>query len=51
MPDPGDVLAKRKRRQQTGGATATASSSATDRLAPVPGTIGREYQRQTLGAN
>lgn len=49
MPDPNDELAKRKRRRETGGTTT--SSSATDRLAPVPGTIGREYQRQTLGAN
>lgn len=49
MPDPGDALARRKRRQQTIGASE--SSSAADRLAPVPGTIAREYQRQTLGAN
>lgn len=51
MPDPGDELAKRKRRTQTGGVTTQTSSSASDKLAPVPGTIGREYTRSTLGAN
>jgi hypothetical protein len=50
MPDPEDPLAKRKRRQQTGQGVTT-TSSATDKLAPVPGTIGREYTRATLGAN
>lgn len=50
MPDPEDPLAKRKRRQ-AGGSIATTSSSASDRLAPVPGTIGREFSRGTLGAN
>ncbi|SCW39138.1 hypothetical protein SAMN02927900_01300 [Rhizobium mongolense subsp. loessense] len=50
MPDPEDPLAKRQRKRQ-GGALATTSSSATDRLAPVPGTIGQEFTRSTLGAN
>ncbi|MDW9528078.1 hypothetical protein RWE87_04950 [Sinorhizobium meliloti] len=50
MPDPEDELAKRAKRRQTGGLQTT-SSSAQNRLAPVPGTIGREYSRSTLGAN
>lgn len=49
MPDPEDPMAKRKRRQQS-GALSTKGSSTTDRLAPVPGTIGREFSRSTLGA-
>lgn len=49
MPDPDDPLAKRQRRKQT-GTLSTASSSTTDRLAPVPGTLGREFSRSTLGA-
>lgn len=49
MPDPNDALAKRARRRT--GVVDTTSSSATDRLATVPGTIGREYTRSTLGAN
>lgn len=51
MPDPNDELAKRKRRSQTGQGVSSTSSSAADRLAPVPGTLGREYTRSTLGAN
>ena len=50
MPDPDDPLAKRQRRKQT-GTLSTASSSTTDRLAPVPGTLGREFSRSTLGAS
>lgn len=50
MPDPEDELAKRAKRRQMGGVQTT-SSSAQNRLAPVPGTIGREYSRSTLGAN
>jgi hypothetical protein len=50
MPDPQDTLAKRQRRRQT-GVVSTESSSTTDRLAPVPGTIGREFSRSTLGAS
>ncbi|WP_017275764.1 hypothetical protein U8C32_02495 [Sinorhizobium medicae] len=50
MPDPEDPLAKRQRRKQT-RTLSTTSSSAADRLAPVPGTIGREFTRSTLGAN
>lgn len=49
MPDAEDELAKRARRR-TGVTTAAQSSSAQTRLAPVPGTIGREFSRQTLGA-
>ena len=50
MPDPDDELAKRSKRRQT-GTLQTTSSSAQNKLAPVPGTIGREYSRSTLGAN
>lgn len=50
MPDDQDLLAKRNRRKTTGALPAT-SSAAADKLAPVPGTIGREYTRSTLGAN
>lgn len=49
MPDPNDELAKRARRRT--GTVDTTSSAAADKLAPVPGTIGREYSRSTLGAN
>lgn len=49
MPDAEDELAKRARRR-TGVTTAAESSSAQTRLAPVPGTIGREFSRSTLGA-
>jgi hypothetical protein len=49
MPDANDPLAKRKRRQIS-GQIQTGSSQAADRLAPVPGTIGREFSRSTLGA-
>ena len=50
MPDPEDPLAKRARRRQAGN-LATESSSAANKIAPVPGTIGREFSRSTLGAN
>lgn len=50
MPDPEDELAKRTKRRQT-GVLQQGSSQAANRLAPVPGTIGREYSRSTLGAN
>lgn len=49
MPDADDELAKRARRRQV-ATTAGESSSAQTRLAPVPGTIGREFSRTTLGA-
>jgi len=49
MPDEQDEMARRARRRQV-STTAAESSSAQTRLAPVPGTIGREYSRQTLGA-
>lgn len=49
MPDAEDPLAKRQRRRRT-GTLAQPSSSTTDRLAPVPGTLGREFSRSTLGA-
>ena len=51
MPDPEDPMAKRQRRKTGGISPATASSAATDRLASVPGTIGREFSRGTLGAS
>lgn len=50
MPDANDPLAARRRRQQAGGITAAGNSSTADRLAPVPGTIGREFSRSTLGS-
>jgi hypothetical protein len=50
MPDANDPIAQRKRRQ-AGGLVAQPTSSTTDRLAPVPGTLGREFTRSTLGAN
>lgn len=50
MPDADDPLAKRARRR-TAGALQTESSSAANKIAPVPGTIGREFSRSTLGAN
>lgn len=49
MPDPNDALSKRARRRT--GTVDTTSSAASDRLAPVPGTIGREFTRSTLGAS
>lgn len=51
MPDPEDPLAKRQRRRTHSLAPAGSGSAATDRLAPVPGTIGREFSRGTLGAS
>lgn len=51
MPDPEDPLAKRQRGRSRSLAPASRSSAATDRLAPVPGTIGREFSRGTLGAS
>jgi hypothetical protein len=50
MPDDGDELARRRRRQRESGLT-RGSSAASDKLAPVPGTIGREFSRSTLGAS
>ncbi|MEM1218238.1 MAG: hypothetical protein AAGH79_04980, partial [Bacteroidota bacterium] len=50
MPDEGDALAMRRRRQRQSRLD-KGSSAAADRLAPVPGTIGREFTRQTLGAS
>lgn len=48
MPDPQDPLAKRTRRRQGG---TLANSATTDKLATVPGTLGREFSRSTLGAS
>lgn len=46
MPDPyNESGAKRKESRRL----ASASSTAQNKLAPVPGTIGREYSRSTLG--
>lgn len=50
MPDPDDPMAKRERRKRS-GTLASPSSSTTDRLAPVPGTLGREFSRSTLGSS
>ena len=50
MPDDQDELARRARRRQA-GAIKGGSSSAANSIAPVPGTIGREFSRSTLGAN
>ena len=49
MPDPNDPLSMRERRRRR-GALMTESSATADNLAPVPGTIGREFTRSTLGA-
>lgn len=49
MPDPDDQLAIRARRTRA-KTTVAESSSGQTRLAPVPGTIGREFSRSTLGA-
>ncbi len=50
MPDPDDPLARRQRRRQ-GGTLASTSSATSDRLSTVPGTLGREFSRSTLGAS
>lgn len=50
MPDANDPLAARRRRQQGGTLSPANNSSTADRLAPVPGTIGREFSRSTLGS-
>lgn len=50
MPDEQDEAAKRARRK-TAGTLRQSSGVASTRLAPVPGTIGREYSRGTLGAS
>lgn len=49
MPDDQDELAQRARRTRA-KTTVAESSSGQTRLAPVPGTIGREFSRSTLGA-
>ncbi|AXV15113.1 hypothetical protein CYG48_04995 [Neorhizobium sp. SOG26] len=49
MPDDQDEITKRARRKQM-TTTRAESSSAQTRLAPVPGTIGKEFTRSTLGA-
>lgn len=49
MPDEMDPLAKRAKRRQA-GALQSQSSSTANAIAPVPGTIGREFSRSTLGA-
>ncbi|MGE8105159.1 hypothetical protein ACQKP1_15880 [Allorhizobium sp. NPDC080224] len=50
MPDPEDPMAKRERRKTTTLSPSRTSSAAADRLTTVPGTIGREFSRGTLGA-
>lgn len=45
MPDPYDDTGKREEERRL----RASSSTAQNRLAPVPGTIGREYSRKTLG--
>lgn len=50
MPDPNDTAALRAQRDAKRRAQGDSSLS-NNRLAPVPGTLGREYTRSTLGAN
>lgn len=50
MPDPFDTAAQRKKREDARQLRA-GSSTIQNSLAPVPGTIGREFSRSTLGAN
>jgi hypothetical protein len=50
MPDPEDPMAKRERRKTAKLSPSRTSSAAADRLTTVPGTIGREFSRGTLGA-
>lgn len=50
MPDQEDPASQRSRRR-TAGTIRSGSGTAANRLAPVPGTIGREYSRSTLGAS
>jgi hypothetical protein len=45
MPDPYDEKAKRSEVRKL----AASSSTQQNKLAPTPGTIGREYSRTTLG--
>lgn len=51
MPDPEDPMAKRQRRKTANLSPGRTSSAAADRLTTVPGTIGREFSRGTLGAS
>lgn len=51
MPDPEDPMAKRQRRKVGRVSPSGYSSAAGDKLASVPGTIGREFSRGTLGAS
>lgn len=50
MPDPFDAAAQREKRKSARELRA-GSSAVQNRLAPVPGTIGSEFSRSTLGAN
>lgn len=45
MPDPYDETGKREEQRKL----RATSSTAQNQLAPVPGTIGREFSRRTLG--
>lgn len=45
MPDPYDTLSNRDEKRRL----KRSSSTTQNNLAPVPGTIGREYSRSTLG--
>ena len=45
MPDPYDDTGKREDERKL----RASSSTAQNKLAPVPGTIGKEYSRSTLG--
>jgi hypothetical protein len=45
MPDPYDDTGKREEERKL----RASSSMAQNKLAPVPGTLGREYSRSTLG--
>lgn len=50
MPDPYDVEAKRAKRKEM-RRVQNQSSTDQNQLAPVPGTIGREFSRSTLGSS
>lgn len=50
MPDPYDTAAQREKRKSA-RELRVGSSAVQNSLAPVPGTIGREFSRSTLGAN
>lgn len=50
MPDPYDAEAERAKRKEARRIKGQ-SSTDSNQLAPVPGTIGKEFTRSTLGAD